>query len=161
MKKFRFLYTALLLPLLTGCGGNTENSLATADTGLLSTNMVQNPATLAGTDSAAMAKMPAMQFTDSVHAFGDLKAGEVVEYDFNFKNTGGAPLLITGAESTCGCTASDFPREPVKPGESNRIRVRFDSKGKSGHQEKGVTIYANTPNIPKLQITAEVASEAQ
>ena len=156
-----FLRTVLaLLPLLAGCNNTPDTALGNSDSSLLSTNMVQNSATLAGTDSASLAKMPQMKFTDTTHQFGNLKDGEVVEYDFNFTNTGAAPLLITGAESTCGCTASDFPREPVKPGSSNRIRVRFDSKGKSGHQEKGITIYANTPNIPKLQITAEVAGNS-
>ena len=157
MKKQFLSYSALLLlPFLVSCNNDTDTSLSTADSSLLSTDMVQNPATLAGTDSASLAKMPQMTFSETTHDFGTLKEGEVVEYDFKFTNTGGAPLLITGAESTCGCTASDFTREPVKPGAGDRIRVRFDSKGKSGHQEKGVTIYANTPNVPALQITAEV-----
>ncbi len=160
MKKHLFLKAALaLLPLLVGCNNTADTALGTGDSTLLSTSMVQNPATLAGTDSASLAKMPKMTFSDTAHNFGNLKDGEVVEYDFQFTNTGGSPLLVTGAESTCGCTASDFNRAPIAPGATDRIRVRFDSKGKTGHQEKGVTIYANTPNIPTLQITAEVAGK--
>jgi hypothetical protein len=147
-----------LLPLLASCNNTADTALGTGDSSLLSTNMVQNAATLEGTDSSSLSKMPQMMFSDTAHNFGNLKDGEVVEYDFKFTNTGGVPLLVTGAESTCGCTASDFNRAPIAPGASDRIRVRFDSKGKSGHQEKTVTIFANTPNTPTLQITAEVAS---
>jgi hypothetical protein len=43
----------------------------------------------------------------------------------------------------CGCTVPDWPREPIKPGEKGSIKVDFDSAGKSGTNNKIVTVYAN------------------
>lgn len=100
---------------------------------------------------------PEMTFEQTVHNFGEIRQGEKVEYAFKFTNTGSKDLLIQNAVSSCGCTVPEWPKEPVKPGESGYLKVVFDSHGKEGYTEKEISIKANTtpPFIqgPKIQCT--------
>lgn len=106
---------------------------------------------------AKITKFPKMTFDQDVHDFGTIKEGQTVVYTFNFTNTGEADLIITKAHGSCGCTVPDYPKEPIKPGESGKIKVSFNSTGKKGVQEKTVTITSNTIiKIEKLTITAKV-----
>lgn len=98
-----------------------------------------------------------MAFGESEHNFGDIKQGETVEHVFTFTNTGENPLLISNAQGSCGCTVPSYPTEPIPPGESGEILVKFDSKGKTGDQHKTVTITANTdPAQTRLAIKGNV-----
>lgn len=78
-------------------------------------------------------------------------------YSFRFVNRGDKDLLIQNASGSCGCTVPDFPREPIAPGQEGYIRVQFNSEGKTGVQEKTVTVLANTlPNTNELKIKVEI-----
>ncbi len=92
-------------------------------------------------DTVNVAKMT---FTEEIFNYGTVKEGEVVEHTFKFKNSGVAPLTITSAKSTCGCTVPVFPKEPIAPGAEGEISVKFNTKNKSGNQKKPVNIVANT-----------------
>lgn len=99
---------------------------------------------------------PVITFEKQVHDFGNVTEGEVVEYSFKFTNTGEKDLLINSAEASCGCTVPEWPKEPIKPGESGYMKVKFDSKGRpEGHTEKELYIQANTNppmmNGPRIQ----------
>lgn len=100
---------------------------------------------------------PAITFEQATHDFGQITQGEKVEYSFKFTNTGKKDLLILDAVSSCGCTVPEWPKEPLKPGESGYMRVIFDSHGKEGFTEKEISIKANTnPPVvpgPKIQCT--------
>ncbi len=98
---------------------------------------------------------PAIRFADTAHAFGTIREGEVAEYSFSFTNPGSAPLVISGADASCGCTVPDYPRDPIAPGASGDIKVKFNSAGKPGHQEKSVTLLTNA-GAATLHISAEV-----
>lgn len=101
--------------------------------------------TAAGTDAADSTKVARMTFEKEVHNFGNVAQGEVVEYSFKFTNTGEKDLLIQKAEASCGCTVPEWPKEPVKPGESAYMKVKFDSHGRpEGFTEKELFIQANT-----------------
>jgi hypothetical protein len=90
--------------------------------------------------------------------FGKVKQGENPTHIFNFYNSGDAPFIIEDVKTTCSCTASDWPREPVKPGEKNRIKVTFDTEGKEGQYAKGVNLITNAGEI-NLIIFVEVFKE--
>ncbi len=92
-------------------------------------------------DTSLVAKM---DFEETVHEFGTVLEGKQVEHVFKFKNTGKVPLLISEAKATCGCTASSYPKEPIAPGESSEIAVRFNTAGKKQEQSKPLTLIANT-----------------
>jgi hypothetical protein len=112
---------------------------------------------VAATPTAPNAKTTEMTFTEREHDFGKINEGDKVTYKFAFKNTGESDLVITSAKGSCGCTVPEYPKEPVRPGDSGEIKVSFDSHGKPGEQHKSVTINANTASgTEKLQITASV-----
>src|SRR5687768_13939501 len=87
--------------------------------------------------STAGGHYPGMTFEKQTHNSGNVTEGEVVEYSFKFTNTGEKDLLINKAEASCGCTVPEWPKEPVKPGESGYMKVKFGSKGRpEGYTEK-------------------------
>ncbi len=112
-------------------------------------SIIRSPVTLDGlSDTVNVAKMT---FEETFFDFGEVKEGEVVRHVFKFTNNGKVPLLIQNATSTCGCTIPTWPKEPVAPGQSNEIRVEFNTKAKTGLQEKPVIITANTyPSVTKV-----------
>ena len=92
-------------------------------------------------------------FDEKRYNFGTVDEGAIIRHDFKFTNEGKLPLLISKAKSTCGCTVPEWPEEPIAPGESGTISVRFDTKNKTGKQGKPITIIANTyPKDTYLQL---------
>jgi hypothetical protein len=105
-------------------------------------------------DNAGTAKFT---FEEEQFDFGTINEGDVVEHEFTFTNSGDAPLIITSANGSCGCTVPNPPKEPIAPGASASIKVSFNSQGKPGNQQKTVTINANTePTTTILRISAQV-----
>lgn len=151
---------------LTACKSDTANKAEDTVKTLNDKSTLPN----ANTPTPPTPQIPAdtvnvakIEFTEQVHDYGTVKAGEKVEHTFKFKNTGVAPLIIETAKSTCGCTVPQFPKEPIAPGETGEIAVKFDSKNKSGRQRKPVNITANTwPKLTTVHIdgTVEKAEEA-
>lgn len=98
-------------------------------------------------------KKPNMVFENKIWDFGEIVQGESVTHSFIFKNEGDAPLIISNAKGSCGCTVPEWPRFPISPGDSNSIKVIFNSKGKKGLQNKSVTLTSNmTPNSTVLKV---------
>jgi hypothetical protein len=112
--------------------------------------------------SLSAAEAPVMKFEAESHEFGKIKQGEKVTYEFKYTNTGKSPLIIKDAYATCGCTTPEFEKAPIAPGKSSVIKVTFDSAGKSGLQDKIVTVIANTvPAENRVHLTGEVLSDAK
>lgn len=102
-------------------------------------------------------KYPEMTFEAKEHDFGLINRGEIVTYYYKFENTGEANLIISRAVGSCGCTVPEYPKTPLKPGESAKIKVTFNSGGKHGKQQKSVTILTNTKEATEiLLIKAEI-----
>ncbi len=100
---------------------------------------------------------PIIKFEQDVYDFGKIKEGEKVSFDFLFTNTGNTPLIISDAVATCGCTVPEIPKEPIAAGAKSKINVVFSSAGKSGLQDKVVTITSNTiPSETKIHLIGEV-----
>ena len=118
-------------------------------------SVVNNPNSASGSsDSTAL---PRITFEKDFHDFGKLMAGEKVTYSFKFKNTGKTMLIISTVTTSCGCTISDYPREPIKPGEGGSVDVSFDSEGRHGIQNKTITVMSNTqPPSTQLRIQSTV-----
>lgn len=98
-----------------------------------------------------------LRFDTLIHNFGVIKDDKKQYHAFEFTNTGKEPLMILGAEGSCGCTVPSWPRDPIAPGKSAKIEVSFDPNGKSGEQSKIVTVTSNTePTTTILTITATI-----
>jgi len=88
---------------------------------------------------------------------GDIIQGQKVSEIVMLTNTGAEPLIISSAKGSCGCTVPQYPTAPIPPGESAEVEVIFSSKGKSGMQNKTVTIVANTdPNPIRIAVKGNV-----
>ncbi|MGI9544628.1 MAG: DUF1573 domain-containing protein [Cyclobacteriaceae bacterium] len=95
---------------------------------------------------------PMITFAESTKSFGDITQGDVVQHIFQFTNEGTQPLILSNVLTTCGCTATEWPRDPIAPGKSGEIHVKFNSAGKMGPQNKIVTIVSNATN-PKEKVS--------
>lgn len=82
------------------------------------------------------------------HDFGTLKEGPQAEYDFEFTNTGNAPLIIQSASASCGCTVPTWPKEPILPGKKGTIKVKYTTQGHVSPFAKEVYIQSNAVNLP-------------
>ncbi len=123
-----------------------------------------NHSTPSTTDGATTlpnaANAPVMKFEFDTHDFGKIKQGDKTSYDFKFTNTGKSPLVISNATATCGCTTPEWPHTPIKPGDNGIIKVTFSSIGKSGLQDKLITVTANTvPDKTKVHLIGEVLTK--
>ena len=97
------------------------------------------------------------KFDRTRHNFGEMVQGEKATTTFTFQNVGDAPLIISSATGSCGCTVPEYPKTPISPGATASIEVTFDSNGKLNAQEKTVQITANTvPRMTVLTINANV-----
>ena len=97
----------------------------------------------AGPDGNNGGEMPDITFEETDHDFGSMKQGEILTYSYKFTNTGKADLIINNCTASCGCTIPQWPRQPIRPGESSFIDVQFDSKGKSNMVVKEVHVATN------------------
>lgn len=133
----------------------TEACKESSDKGKINASAVETPLTPDGKIDTS--KLPQFQFVNETYDFGKIVQGEKVSYSFRFKNTGKTPLIISNASASCGCTVPSYPEEPIQPGDEGIINVVFDSKGKTGLQNRTVTIAANTlPNTKVLYLRGEV-----
>lgn len=98
-------------------------------------------------------------FNEEIHNFGFLKSGEIVVSSFVFTNTGEHNLIIKNVDSDCGCIHIKFPRQPVKPNETDKIEVTFNSSGMFGKQFKTIDLYANCKEPKHLAIFADIKNE--
>ncbi len=117
---------------------------------------------MANVDSAsqrddAAKKLPVMSFDKTEHDFGSIEQGAAQETIFKFTNTGDAPLIITDAKSSCGCTIPEYPKNTaIAPGETGEMLVKFNGAGQN-QVTKTVTVTANTAKgIETLRIKAFV-----
>lgn len=123
-------------------------------------DLIENPETADESAKKNYRGLPSFEFENDEHDFGNILEGEKVSYSFKFKNSGTAPLIITNARASCGCTVPNYPKEPVEPGEEGLIDVLFNSSGKSGTFNKSVTIQANTqPAVKVLKITGRITKK--
>ena len=108
-----------------------------------------------GQDLSSTASAPEIYFEETFHDFGDIIQNEKVTHTFKFENKGSAPLIISNIITTCGCTAPEWPKSPIKPGGTESIEIVFDSRGKSGIQNKVITIISNA-STPQSRIKIKV-----
>ncbi len=155
------LFVVATLLIATAC--KNENKTEIQDEILAPTesiteeNMQEMTEATLSTESTNSTEAPIMDFVKTEHDFGAITQGENVTHIFKFTNTGKSDLLIADAKGSCGCTVPEFPRTPIKPGESGEMKVTFNSAGRNGMQSKTVDITTNTATgHEKLMIKASI-----
>ena len=146
MKKhfLSLMFFVFVTLMLTSCGQKSSNTVKLSRF---------------SSDSSGVNKdaMPVISFKEDFHDFGKINSGEKISYAFKFKNTGKSVLLISNVSTSCGCTVTAYPKQPIKPGEESSVDVSFDSSGKRGLQTKSITVYTNTlPTLTILRIQSMV-----
>lgn len=141
-------FVAVLAVILTSCGNDKKESDG------ISTNDVTNSASA---DGSSTGSGPNIKFEEEEHDFGRITQGEKVSFAFKFKNIGNSNLIISSAAGSCGCTVPEWPKEPILPGKEGKVNVIFSSEGKSGIQEKSITIITNCePSTRIVKIKTDI-----
>ncbi|MGB1248320.1 MAG: DUF1573 domain-containing protein [Chitinophagales bacterium] len=171
MNKFILPLLAAFGFMLASCGDETPATEETVETTIEETTStieeVSNTAeeilpteTIAPTE--VMMTMTSMSIDRMEHDFGNIPDTDPVETTFTITNTGNDPLLISGAQGSCGCTVPEYPKEPIPAGESREMQVSFSPSGKEGAQNKTVTISANIEGQTQIiNIKSNVQKTAQ
>ena len=81
----------------------------------------------------------AIKWDQEMHDFGDIEKGKPVTYEFSFTNTTKETILITNVRPACGCTAANYTKTPIKPGEKGMVAATFNAAN-GGMFQKSVTI---------------------
>lgn len=91
---------------------------------------------------AAPTSLADIKMEKTVHDYGNIKQGADGSCEFKFTNTGKEPLVITNCQGSCGCTVPQCPNEPVLPGKTGVIKVKYDTN-RIGGIYKTVTVTSN------------------
>tara|TARA_R110002073_G_scaffold14998_1_gene60099 strand:+ start:19722 stop:20180 length:459 start_codon:yes stop_codon:yes gene_type:complete len=92
---------------------------------------------------------PVFEFESKVIDYGQIEKGSDGEYIFKFKNVGKSPLIISNVIGSCGCTVPTAPKEPIMPGASGEITVKYDTN-RVGAISKTITITSNATESKKV-----------
>lgn len=98
---------------------------------------------------------PGIVLPQTSHDFGRIGPTEVVEHTFVLRNEGDAPLTISRAYTTCGCTTAEFSASVIPPGQVATVRVIFDAgfHDSAGQTvRRGIIIENNDPNRSQAEI---------
>lgn len=110
------------------------------------------------TASAQESAKAEFKFNEEKHDFGKIAQGKPVTTTFEFANVGKEPLILTAVTPACGCTAADYTKTPVKPGEKGIIKITY-SAAVVAPFNKTVTVTSNAATPTKiLYISGEVVA---
>jgi len=103
---------------------------------------------------------PQIQFDKETHDYGTIHVNGDGNCKFTFTNTGNEPLVLSNVRAGCGCTVPQWPREPVLPGESAEIKVRYTTLNRPHTINKSIVVTSNsvTKNTVVLRIKGEVVA---
>jgi len=126
-----FLFFVMILPVAAGCS-NTSTK-------------VQNAGSITG-------GQPKLVFEQEMYNFGDIKEGDVIGKFIRFRNDGTSPLVLSKVIANCGCIDVKYPDKPVKPGETGKLEVIFDTNGFYGRQVKFLKIFSNDSSSTEKEL---------
>jgi hypothetical protein len=87
---------------------------------------------------------PELKFVEETFDFGTIIEGPQMIHEFEFTNIGKEPIIIQNVKASCGCTTPEWPKEATQPGQKNKIKVIYNTKGRIGPFTKTVTITSNS-----------------
>lgn len=92
-------------------------------------------------------------FEKEKHDFGIIHEEKgSVSYEFEFKNIGSEPLIISKVNASCGCTTPEWPKEPILPNKKGVIKAKYDPNNRPGPFNKTITVVSNAIQTNKILI---------
>lgn len=134
MKKSIFIVALAAAFTFTSCKENASDKVNAENAEMTSSESADNTTENTGV-------YPVMTFHQTEHDFGTIAQGTNVEHKFTFTNTGEAPLIISDAKGSCGCTVPEFTKDPVAPGEKGEMLVKFNG---SGQNQRTISVNVST-----------------
>jgi len=136
MKKTKFLIVVLITAsFLTGCKDATNITAKIKKENLVNAK---------SRDSEIKKGAASISFDKKEYDFGTVNEGDIVETSYLVTNSGKTDLVITNAQASCGCTVPVWPKNPIKPGATGEVKVKFNTSGKLNRQQKTITLTTNT-----------------
>lgn len=107
--------------------------------------------------NATTAKNDSIIFDKTIHDYGTIERGSDGTSVFTFTNKGQKPLVLNNVRASCGCTVPEWPRQPVAPGETGEIKVKYNTNI-NGNFNKSITVNSNAENsVVILRVKGNVA----
>ncbi|WP_370227045.1 DUF1573 domain-containing protein [Mesoflavibacter sp.] len=119
--------------------------------GILTLSVAQTAEKTETVKAATNTKGAKIEFESKTIDYGTIENGADGNREFKFTNTGDAPLVITNAKGSCGCTVPTWPRTPIAPGASDVIKVRY-ATNRTGGFSKTVTLTTNAVNSATVRL---------
>ncbi len=94
---------------------------------------------------------PKIAFTEQEHNYGTIKKGGDGNCEFVFTNEGNEPLILSNVKASCGCTVPTWTKEPIMPGKTGTIKVRYNTNNVGGFT-KTITVTCNAVNAPRTTL---------
>ena len=95
---------------------------------------------------------PQIEFAEQVHDYGKVKKGGDGNCEFVFTNTGNEPLILSNVKASCGCTVPTWTKEPIMPGKTGTIKVRYNTNTSPQSFTKTITVSSDSINAPRLTL---------
>ena len=93
----------------------------------------------------AQTQKPTISWDKTTHQFGTFKEEDGLQTaTYTFTNTGSTPLYVTNVRASCGCTATDYTKEPIQPGAKGYVKATYNPRNRPGKFNKSVTVTTNT-----------------
>ncbi len=88
-----------------------------------------------------------LKLDKKVHNFGEVMRSKPVTCQFVVTNDGDKPLVINQVIPSCGCTATEYTKEPIAPGKNGYVKLTYDAKNQfEGKFSRMAVIYSNAAN---------------
>ena len=98
---------------------------------------------------------PKIQFDQTTYDFGQIREeGGKVTGKFEFTNVGNEPLELTQVRPGCGCTAANYSKGKIAPGEKGYIEATYNPYNRPGHFNKNIRVTTNEPQFIEDSKTA-------
>jgi hypothetical protein len=110
-------------------------------------------------ESGNPSSMAKFSWVATTHDFGKIEQGKPVIHEFTFTNNGSTPLVISNVKGSCGCTVTDYTKDPVAPGKKGVVKATFNAAA-IGTFNKSIRVTANVEGATEtLFIKGEVVKE--
>lgn len=162
MKKSILLFSALALFASASFAQTKTTTTTTATKAPASTTITPATATpQAQPVSPEQNPDKHMKFATEEHNFNTIPEGSPVSFDFDFKNIGKEPIVLSTVQASCGCTTPNWSKEPILPGKSSKITATYNTQGRPGPFTKTITVNSNVGSkVLKITGVVEKAPDA-